>query len=80
MHPIILSFDDIRIHVEEKEDGMDLVFETIRKKNQGDYACKATVRGQEVEKKIALSVFSECSPTYARAQYTRSLFQEIGRF
>ena len=38
-----------RIHVEEKEDGTDLVFETIRKKNQGDYSCKATVRGQEVE-------------------------------
>jgi hypothetical protein len=47
-----------RIHVEEKEDGTDLVFETIRKKNQGDYSCKATVRGQEVEKKFTLSVFS----------------------
>ncbi len=45
--------------MEEKEDGMDLVFETIRKKNQGEYACKATVRGQEVEKKINLTVFSK---------------------
>lgn len=48
-----------RIHVEEKEEGLDLVFETIRKINQGDYACKAVVRGQEVEKKITLSVFSQ---------------------
>jgi hypothetical protein len=45
--------------VEEKEDGLDLVFETIRKKNQGDYSCKASVRGQEVEKKFTLSVFSK---------------------
>lgn len=45
--------------MEEKEEGLDLVFETIRKKNQGDYVCKATVRGQEVEKKITLSVFSK---------------------
>ncbi|XP_057375021.1 neural cell adhesion molecule 1-B-like [Daphnia carinata] len=50
-----------KIHVEEKEDGMDLVFETIRKKNQGEYACKATVRGQEVEKKINLTVFKPLS-------------------
>lgn len=54
-----LLFENERIHVEEKEDGVDLVFETIRKKNQGDYACKATIRGQEMEKKITLSVFSK---------------------
>ncbi|KZS20919.1 neural cell adhesion molecule 1-B [Daphnia magna] len=50
-----------KIHVEEKEDGMDLVFETIRKKNQGDYSCRAIIRGQEVEKKITLSVFKPLS-------------------
>lgn len=47
--------------MEEKNgDGLDLVFESIRKKNQGEYACKATIKGEEVEKKFTLSVFSEC--------------------
>ena len=46
--------------MEEKNgDGLDLVFESIRKKNQGDYSCKATIKGEEVEKKFTLSVFSK---------------------
>lgn len=49
-----------RIHVEEKNgDGLDLIFESVRKKNQGVYACKATIKGQEVDKKFNLTVFSE---------------------
>lgn len=55
-----LSFARTRIHIEEKsDDGLDLVFETIRKKNQGEYVCKATVDGEEHEAKFTLSVFSK---------------------
>lgn len=65
--------------MEEKEDGMDLVFETIRKKNQGDYACKAIVRGQEMEKKFTLSVFSEFYSIHTkfRISYKRDIAYNV---
>ena len=46
--------------MEEKTDeSLDLVFETIKKKNQGEYVCKATYKGKEVTKNFTLSVFSK---------------------
>lgn len=51
-----------KIHVEEKTDeSLDLVFETIKKKNQGEYVCKATYKGKEVTKNFTLSVFKPIS-------------------
>ena len=53
-------FIHCRIHVEEKNDeSLDLVFETIKKKNQGEYVCKAMYKGKEVTKNFTLSVFSK---------------------
>lgn len=46
--------------MEEKNDeSLDLVFETIKKKNQGEYVCKAMYKGKEVTKNFTLSVFSK---------------------
>jgi hypothetical protein len=60
---IIVKFSIYRIHIEESRAGrgIALIFEAIETKDKGNYICKATVDGKEVQASFTLIVISMLS-------------------
>jgi len=66
-----------RIHVEDRwtVKGVNLIFESIEKKDRGNYTCQATVDGKEHTQSFKLVVISElkCFPSLCTYTYIEAL-------